>query len=150
MQAKSLNTIWRAVTERRSLLLSVVVLGWSLDYTVTLGLTHTAGPEIYGVLVAALAAAAAVANVTLLRSRRVQVIATGAVLLLWAVVAFGGLAGTVAHIVGPVPGHGPIDFRPRPIVAPLVFTLLGIAGGAALFLGQRTRVRGATTFEKES
>jgi hypothetical protein len=38
-------------------------------------------------------------------------------------------------------GHGPVDLRPRPIAAPLIFTLLGLAGGAALFFGQRARIR---------
>jgi hypothetical protein len=149
MQAQSLRTIWRTVTDHRSLVMSVVVLGWSIKYTVTLAVVHTTGAELYGVLTAALAAAAAVTNLALLRSPRVRVIATGAVLVLWAVVALGGIAGTIAHLIGPVPGHGPIDLRPRPIAAPLVFTLLGFVGAAALTLGQRARLRAATTFEKE-
>lgn len=73
------------------------------------------------------------------RSPRVRLVATAAVLLLWTVVALGGLAGTIAHVIGPVPGHGPMDLRPRPIAAPLVFTLLGSVGAAALTLGQRAR-----------
>jgi hypothetical protein len=64
-----------------------------------------------------------------------------AVLVLWAVVALGGLAGMIAHIVGPVPGHGPMDLRPRPIPAPLVFTLLGCVGALALSRGRRSRIR---------
>jgi hypothetical protein len=92
---------------------------------------------------------AAGSNIGLLRSPRVRVIATGAVLVLWAVVALGGIAGTIAHLVGPVPGHGPIDLRPRPIAAPLVFALLGSVGAAALFFGQRARMRGASTSGKE-
>lgn len=149
MQAQSLRTIWRAVTDHRSQLMSVVVLGWSIKYTVTLAVVHNTGAELYGVLTAALATAAAVANLALLRSPRVRVIATGAVLLLWAVVALGGIAGTIAHIVGPVAGHGPIDLRPRPIAAPLVFALLGFVGAAALTLGQRARMRAAARFDKE-
>jgi hypothetical protein len=134
---------------RVAVLVSIVVLGWSAVELVNLGLTHTTGPELYGVLAAALATGAGVANLVLLRSPRVRVIATGAVLLFWAVVALGGIAGTIAHIVGPVPGHGPIDLRPRPVAAPLVFTLLGSVGAAALTLGQRARIRAASTFEKE-
>ncbi|HXI45004.1 MAG TPA: hypothetical protein VNH13_01755 [Candidatus Acidoferrales bacterium] len=135
--------------DHRSQLMSVVVLGWSIDYTVTLAVVHHTGPELYGVLTAAISTGAAIANLVLLRSPRVRLIATGAVLLLWTVVALGGIAGTIAHAVGPVPGHGPVDLRPRPIAAPLVFTLLGIVGAAALTLGQRMRMRAAATFEKE-
>jgi hypothetical protein len=149
MQAQSVRTSWRSVIDRRSLLMSVVVLGWSIKSTVTLALVHITGAEVYGVLTAALATAAAVANLALLRSPRVRIIATSAVLLLWAVVALGGIAGTIAHLVGPMPGHGPIDLRPRPIVAPLVFTLLGFVGAAALTLGQRARMRAAAKFDRE-
>src|SRR5512143_1704872 len=104
--AKLIYTTWRTVSERRSLLVSVVVLGWSIDYTVTLALVHNAGPELYGVLVAALSTAAAVANLVLLRAPRVRLVVGAAVVVLWAVVAFGGIAGTIAHVIGPVPGHG--------------------------------------------
>jgi hypothetical protein len=141
MQAQAIRAIWRTVTERRSLLMSVVVLGWSIYYTVTLAIVHNTGPELYAGLTAALSTGAAAANLALLRSPRVRVIATAAVVALWTVVALGGVAGTVAHIVGPVATHGPIDLRPRPITAPLVFTLLGCVGAAALVLGQRARAR---------
>lgn len=149
MQAQSLRSIWRTVADHRSLLISVAVLGWSIKYTVTLAVVHTTGAEVYGVLTAALSTVAAVANLALLRAPRVRVIATGAILILWAVVALGGIAGTIAHLAGPVPGHGPIDLRPRPIAAPMVFALLGLVGAAALTLGQRARMRAANRFEKE-
>ena len=150
MQANQFpRTILRTIAHRRSLIMSVAVLGWSIKYLISLGLAHTTGPELYGVLTAALATGAATANLALLRSSRMPLLVTGLVLVLWGVVALGGLAGTIAHIVGPVPGHGPIDLRPRPIAAPLVFTLLGLVGGAALFLGRRMRIRAAATPEKE-
>ena len=148
MQAQSIRTIWRTVTDHRSQLMSFVVLGWSINYTVTLAVVHHTGAELYGVLTAAISTGAAAANLALLRSPRVRLIATGAVLLLWTVVALGGLAGTIAHVIGPVPGHGPMDPRPRPVAAPLVFTLLGIVGAAALALGQRAK-RAATTLERK-
>ncbi len=149
MQTQALRSIWRAVTDHRWQLMSVVVLGWSIDYTVTLAVVHHTGPELYGVLTAALSTGAAAANLALLRSPRVRLIATAAVVLLWAIVALGGVAGTIAHVVGPVPGHGPMDLRPRPIAAPLVFTLLGTVGAAALGLGQRAKQRAAATFERK-
>ncbi len=148
----NLTTIQRAVrlvADRRSLLMSVAVLGWSIDYAVRLAVVHHDGPELYGVLTAAISTGAAAANLVLLREPRMRTVATIAVLALWAVVAVGGIAGTIAHVVGPVPGHGPIDLRPRPAVAPLVFTLLGSVGAAALVLGQRARARVGLTSEKE-
>ena len=149
MQAQPLRTIWRTVTAHRAQLMSAVVLGWSIYYTLALAVVHNTGAELYGVLTAALSTGAAFANLALLRSPRARSIATGAVVLLWTVVALGGIAGTIAHVVGSVPGHGPMDLRPRPIAAPLVFTLLGTLGAAALTLGQRIRMRAALTFDKE-
>ncbi len=149
MQAQALRAVWRTVTTRRWLVMSVMALGWSIYYTVALAVVHNTGPELYGVLTAAISTGAGIANLVLLRSPRVRVIATAAVVVLWTVVAFGGVAGTIAHIVGPVPGHGAIDPRPRPIAAPLVFTLLGAVGAAALALGQRARMRAATSLERK-
>jgi len=149
MQTNSLHAIRRTFAERRPLIMSVAVLGWSTKYTVSLALTHTSGPEVYGVLTAALAMGAAIANLALLRSPRMPVVATVVLLVLWALIAIAGLGGTIAHIVGPVPGHGPLDLRPRPVVAPLVFTLLGIVGGSALVLGRRMRMRRVLEFGKE-
>jgi hypothetical protein len=116
---------------------TVIVLLWSTVEFVNLATKHTTGPELYGVLTAALATGAGIASLTLLRPSRPPFVVVGAVLVLWAVIALGGVAGTLAHIVGPVAGHGPVDLRPRPVAAPLVFTLLGLVGGAALFYGQR-------------
>jgi hypothetical protein len=147
--------ILRTIAERRPLMMSVAVLGWSTKYLVDLALTHTTGAEAYGVLVAALGVGAGVANLGLLRSRRLQasprvsVVLTLAVMAVWSLVALGGISGTIAHLVGPVAGHGPIDLRPRPIPAPLVFTVLGIVGGIALFTGQRAATRRAMNHEEE-
>jgi hypothetical protein len=149
MHALPIHTIRRTFTERRPLIMSIVVLGWSVKYTVTLALTHNAGAEVYGVLTAAVSTVAAIANLALLRSPRRPVVAIAAILVLWGLVAIAGIGGTIAHIVGPVPGHGPMDLRPRPVVAPLVFTLLAVVGGSALMLGQRMHMRRAQAFGKE-
>lgn len=144
MQANQFpRSILHTLGEHRPLLMSIAVLGWSTRYLVGLGLGHTTGSEIYGVLVAVLAVGAAVTNVAVLRSPRPQLIVTVALVGLWALIAFGGVAGAVAHVIGPVAGHGPVDLRPRPVAAPLVFTLLGFVGGAALVLGQRAAIRRA-------
>lgn len=126
---------------RVSLVVSLVVFGWSLVELVSLSARHTIGPELYGVLAAALASGAGVANLALLRSPRAQVLVVIAVLVVWAVVAVGGVAGTVAHVAGAPIGEGPVDPRPRPIAAPLIFTLLGFFGGAALLAGKRATFR---------
>jgi hypothetical protein len=120
---------------RLALLVSLVVLCWSFLELVNLGLTHTMGPELYGVLAAVLATGAGAANLVLLRSARPHPLVILAVLAVWVVVAVGGVAGTMAHIVGAPIGESPVDPRPRPIAAPLVFTLLGLVGGAALGIG---------------
>jgi hypothetical protein len=128
---------------------ALVVLGWSVAELVGLVAAHTTGPELYGVLVAVLAVGAGVLELIVLRSSDRRLWQTAAVLTLWAIVALGGVAGMVAHIIGPVAGHGPIDPRPRPIAAPLVFTVLGLVGGAALWFGQRRVDRSAGPFRKE-
>ena len=139
LRVPSIAAMRRTFAERRPLIMSIAVLVWSIKYFVALSFVHNTGPELYGVLVAALSTGAAAANIGLLRSPRAQIAATAAVVVLWAVIAVGGVGGTIAHIVGPVPGHGPVDPRPRPIAAPLIFTVLGAAGAAALLLGQRVR-----------
>jgi hypothetical protein len=126
---------------RIALLVSLVVFGWSLVELVNLASTHTIGPELYGVLAAVLATGAGAANLVLLRSDRANALVMLAVLAIWAVVALGGVAGAVAHIVGAPIGEGPVDLRPRPVAAPLVFTLLGVVGGAALLIGGRPALR---------
>jgi hypothetical protein len=113
------------------------VTGWSIKYLIQLSLTHTSGPEIYGVLTAAVAVGAGIASVAVQRSRPASLLAVVPIVVVFALVALAGLGGTVAHIVGPVAGHGPIDPRPRPVVAPLVFTVLGLAGAGALVIAQR-------------
>jgi 4-amino-4-deoxy-L-arabinose transferase-like glycosyltransferase len=122
------------------LVAAVVVTGWALVELVGLvWVGHTIGPELYGILVAALAVLAGILSIAVLASPRRRVLASMAVGLLWAVIALGGIAGAVAHAIGPVPGHGPVDERPRPAGAPLVFTALGLVGGGALVFGSRRR-----------
>lgn len=134
---------------RAALVATIVVFGWSIVELVSLAVTHTTGPELYGLLVAALSVGAAVLSLLLLRSdeRRLRYVLP--LVGLWAVVALGGIAGSIAHVVGPVAGHGPVDPRPRPVAAPLIFTLLGLVGGAALWFGQRPAAARPGNIEKE-
>jgi hypothetical protein len=122
---------------------TVVVLGWSMVELIGLVQRgHTVGAELYGLLVAALAVVAGILSLVLIASPRRRRVAVAAVVILWAAIALGGIAGAVAHLVGPVPGHGPVDDRPRPARAPLVFTVFGVVGGGALIYGSRTPTRG--------
>jgi hypothetical protein len=147
-QQRDLST--RARAERYAPFVAIaLVLAWSVAEFVNLSGRHTVGPETYGVLVAGLAVAAGVVSLGLELSPRQWTIATVAVLVLWAIVALGGIAGTYYHIVGVAPEYGPIDPRPRPFGAPLVFTLIGIVGGTALFYGRRAASRRARNQEEE-
>jgi len=121
--------------------ITLAVAVWSALELVNLAGRHTTGAELYGVLTAGLATFAGAASGVLLRSPQGRGLFTVIVLVIWAVIALAGIAGVAAHLIGPVPGHGPIDIRPRPVLAPLVFTLLGSTGGAALYVGRRAGLR---------
>ena len=128
---------------------SALVLALSVGEFINLAGRHTVGAESYGLLVAGLGVAAGIFSLGLVLSPQRRPIVTAAVLVLWAIVALGGLAGTYYHVVGVAPEHGPIDPRPRPITAPLVFTVLGIVGGSTLVLGQRAGIRRARDREED-
>ncbi len=131
-------------TRRICLYAAVIVLLWSLMEVVSLSIRHTNGAELYGVLVAGLAVAAGAASVGLLISPRPRTWATVAVLVVWIVIALGGLAGVAAHVIFPVSGPAAVDLRSRPVLAPLIFTTLALVGGGALFIGQRSNRREPT------
>jgi len=143
------HSIRRMFIEHRQHVMTIAVLGWSAKYLVELSFTHTTGAEIYGVVTAAVSVGAALAGFKVLASARPWWPASAAVVALFAVVALAGVAGTIAHIIGPVAGHGPVDLRPRPVAAPLIFTLLGFVGGAAQVLGYRAGARRVREAEVE-
>ncbi len=146
MQATDvLPVVRRIVTDRRmaALAVLVVVFLWALVELVSLAFRHTTGPEIYGVYVAGLAVVAGALSVLVLRSGQQRLLVTAAIVVLWAVVALGGVAGTWFHATGTGPEAGPVDPRPRPQGAPLIFSALGLVGGSALVYGQRTAGRTA-------
>jgi hypothetical protein len=148
MQASEVSI--RARTRRLTLFVTTgLVLALSVAEFINLSGRHTVGAESYGLLVAGVAVAAGTLSLGLVLSPQRRAIATAAVLVLWAIVALGGIAGTYYHIVGVAPEYGPVDPRPRPAAAPLVFTLLGTVGGAALFLAQRAAIRRARNAEEE-
>jgi hypothetical protein len=128
---------------------AALVLALAVAEFMNLSGRHTVGAESYGLLVAGVAVAAGIFSLGLVLTRQRRVIATAAVLVLWAIVALGGVAGAYYHVVGVAPEYGPVDPRPRPIAAPLIFTLLGVVGGTALSFGQRPVIRRARYHEEE-
>jgi len=128
--------------------MSIAVLAWAIVELVSLAFRHTTGPEVYGVLVAAIAVAAGVLNMVALNSTRAWIWVIVAVVL-WVVVALGGIAGVAAHLIGPSAEHGPVDPRPRPTLAPLVFTALGAVGGLIVIVGRRAGVYRSRTPGRE-
>ena len=131
----------RRSTRRRAALLAAIALqAWSIVELGSLLLRHTTGPEVYGVLVAALAVGAGAATLVLLAPARRRAVALIGALALWTVVGLGGLAGVAAHAIGTTPEHGPVDPRPRPLLAPLAFTGMGVAGVLTVILGYRAGI----------
>jgi hypothetical protein len=128
---------------------TALVLALSVAEFINLSGRHTVGAESYGLLVACVAVAAGIFSLGLVLSPQRRVIATAAVVVLWVIVALGGVAGTYYHVVGVAPEYGPVDPRPRPVAAPLVFTLLGVVGGTALLFGQRAAIRRARNQEED-
>jgi hypothetical protein len=118
-----------------------LVLALSVAEFINLAGRHTVGPESYGLLVAGIAVAAGIFSLGLVLTYQRRMIATAAVLVLWAIVALGGIAGTYYHVVGVAPEYGPVDPRPRPVAAPLIFTVLAVVGGTAVLIGQGARRR---------
>ena len=78
-----LGAVKRIMRERGgpSLLMTIAVLGWSIKYPIGLGLAHTSGAEMHGVLVAALAVGGALLNLTLFASSQQRLAATAGVLV---------------------------------------------------------------------
>ena len=124
---------WRALL----FVTAAVVLALSVAEFVNLLNRHMVGAETYGLLVAGLAVAAGILSLGLILADRRRLIATTAVLVLWAIVAIGGLAGAYYHAAGVDPKYSAVDPRPRPVAAPLIFTAIGIVGAAALVAAQR-------------
>jgi hypothetical protein len=103
---------------------------------------HTAGGELEGVIVAAIATATGLLALWSVRrggARRRLVI------VLWLVVAAGGGIGYADHQAQPHPGRPVLDDRPRPPLAPLVFTVIGLAGAVAAPARRRDPLAGAAT-----
>ena len=142
MSSLNLTLGWgRTLSQRRrraavaTAVVTVLALGLLVDLLLV---NHTIGEEIWGPIVASAALAVGVFSLVYLaadgRSRGIRF----ALLAFWAAVAFLGYGGYNDHRL-PRPADTLTDQRPRPPLAPLAFTVLGIVGGAALFLGSRDK-----------
>ena len=96
---------------------------------------HLNGEEIWGPITAACAVLVGALSLAYLAARgRNGVIRLG-LIVLWLTIAFFGFGGYNSHRMA-LP-DGTVDSRPRPPLAPLVFSGMGIAG--ALFLRSGTK-----------
>lgn len=96
---------------------------------------HTSGEEIWGVVTAVSGTLVGILSLAfLLRRGRNQAARIGLVAL-WLTIAFFGFGGYNSHRL-PVP-DGVSDERPRPPLAPLIFTGIGIAGAFVVRSGSK-------------
>ena len=122
---------------RRAMRVTAVIAVVSLGLLVDLLLVnHTTGEEIWGPLTAAFAGLVGVLSFAFLTFRGRNRAARIALYALWLTVAFFGYGGYNDHRL-PRPADTITDQRPRPPLAPLVFTGLGIAGAVVLRSGTK-------------
>ena len=123
------------ISRRPLLVISVVTVGCValLGDLVIVG--HTSGEEIWGVLTAAGGSVIGVGSLLFLRSNSRNRGARIGLIALWLTVAFFGFGGYNSHRL-PLP-EGTSDQRPRPPLAPLIFTGFGIAGALAVRSGSK-------------
>ena len=125
-----------ATSSRRPLLvISVVTLGCAVLLGDLLLVGHTNGEEIWGVITALSGVLVGGLSLAYLMRRAHNRAARIGLMALWLTVAFFGFGGFNSHRL-PVP-EGTSDPRPRPPLAPLIFTGFGIAGALAVRSGSK-------------
>jgi peptidoglycan/LPS O-acetylase OafA/YrhL len=97
---------------------------------------HTIGEEIWGPVTAAGGVLVGVLSLAYLARRGRSRVARYALYALWLTVAFFGFGGYNDHRL-PRPADTITDQRERPPLAPLMFTVWGIAGAVALRSGTK-------------
>ena len=123
-------------SRRRALLVtSVVTLGCVGLLGDLLVVGHTRGEEIWGVLTALSGVVVGVLSFAFLMRRSRSRLARIGLIALWLTVAFFGFGGYNSHRL-PVP-EGMSEERPRPPIAPLIFTGFGVAGALAVRAGTK-------------
>ena len=125
-----------ALSGRRPLLITAAVTIGSLGLLADLLVVgHTSGEEIWGVATALGGVLVGVLSLIFLFRRGRNRVARIGLIALWLTVAFFGVGGYNSHRL-PLP-EGTTDQRPRPPLAPLIFTGLGIAGALAVRSGSK-------------
>jgi hypothetical protein len=133
LPASRVTSTWR----QRPVLVTAVATVASAGLLVDLLLVgHTTGEEIWGPITAAMATLVGLLSLAFLLRRGTNLAARVLLIGLWVLVAFFGFGGYNSHRL-PQPADTITDQRPRPPVAPLAFTALGIAGAAATYVGSR-------------
>ena len=123
-------------SRRRALLvISAVTLGCLGLMGDLLLVGHTRGGEIWGVATAVFGALVGVLSLAFLIRRSRNRVARIGLVALWLTVAFFGFGGYNSHRL-PLP-DGMSEERPRPPLAPLIFTGIGIAGALAVRSGSK-------------
>jgi hypothetical protein len=123
-------------SRRRALLvISAVTLGCLGLLGDLLLVGHTRGDEIWGVATAFIGSLVGVLSLAFLVRRSRHRVARIGLVALWLTVAFFGFGGYNSHRL-PLP-DGLSEERPRPPLAPLIFTGFGIAGALAVRSGSK-------------
>ena len=126
-----------ARARRRALIVTTGITIVSFGLLIDLLLVrHTTGEEIWGPITAAIAATTGVLSLVVLARRGRSRAARWGLIALWLTVAFFGFGGYNSHRL-PRPADTATDQRPRPPLAPLAFTGLGIAGAVVLRSGTK-------------
>ncbi|HET7702522.1 MAG TPA: hypothetical protein VFK35_03925 [Candidatus Limnocylindrales bacterium] len=123
-------------SRRRALLVTTVV---TLGCLVLLGdllvVGHTRGEEIWGVVTALGGVVVGALSLAFLIRRGRSRVARIGLIALWLTIAFFGFGGYNSHRL-PLP-DGLSEERPRPPLAPLIFTGFGIAGALVVRSGSK-------------
>jgi peptidoglycan/LPS O-acetylase OafA/YrhL len=96
---------------------------------------HTQGEEMWGVVTALSGVLVGVLSLAFMTRRSRNRMARIGLVALWLTIAFFGFGGYNSHRL-PVP-PGMSEVRPRPPLAPLIFTGFGIAGALAVRSGSK-------------
>jgi hypothetical protein len=120
---------------RALLVVTVVTLGSLGLLADLLVVGHTRGEEIWGVLTALSGVLVGALSLAFLIGRSRNRVARIGIVALWLTIAFFGFGGYNSHRL-PLP-EGMSEERPRPPLAPLIFTGFGIAGALAVRSGSK-------------